>query len=76
MQAKLVQEAAVFAAEAELRVYSVIADGNAVNFSMFSERGATLQHPLNVELEAQTVSSLVSDAIEVNETHFKLCGNY
>lgn len=54
----------------------MIADGNAVNFSMFSERGATLQHPLNVELEAQTVSSLVSDAIEVNETHFKLCGNY
>jgi hypothetical protein len=39
MQAKLVQEALIMAAEAGLRVYSVTADGTAVNFTMFSELG-------------------------------------
>ncbi|CAB4023612.1 THAP domain-containing 9 [Paramuricea clavata] len=39
MQAKLVQEALIMAAEAGLRVYSVTADGTSVNFTMFSELG-------------------------------------
>ena len=37
MQAKLVQESLIMAAEAGLRVHSVTADGTAVNFGMFSE---------------------------------------
>ena len=39
MQAKLVQESFIMAAEAGLHVHSVTADGTAVNFSMFSELG-------------------------------------
>ena len=39
MQAKLVQEALIMAAEAGLRVYSVTADGTSVNFTIFSELG-------------------------------------
>ena len=39
MQAKLVKEALIMAAAAGLHVYSVTADGTAVNFTMFSELG-------------------------------------
>ena len=39
MQAKLVKKALIMAAAAGLRVYSVTADGTAVNFTMFSELG-------------------------------------
>ena len=39
MQAKLVKEALIMAAAAGLHVYSVNADGTAVNFTMFSELG-------------------------------------
>ena len=41
LQAKLVQEALIMAAEAGLHVYSVTADGTSVNFTMFSELGCT-----------------------------------
>ncbi len=39
VQPQLVQAALVMAPEARLRVWSVTADGTAVNFSMFSELG-------------------------------------
>ena len=39
MQAKLVLESLIMAAEAGLRVYSVTADGTAVNFTMFNKLG-------------------------------------